>query len=94
MKLEDFKEFNRLLESQQILRDVMHEAIGVYMAKEPKIKDQWREMTLWGIWEHLKHEIEEIDRSGTKDRTYHNILDAIGLLAMLGYRIQEHNKKK
>lgn len=88
MKL-DVGEKNRKMESQDLLRQVMSEAMGIYMAKEPSNGDSWRDnnqVTMWGLFQHLKHEIEEIDRSESKDRFYHNCLDAINLLAMLAAR--------
>lgn len=72
----------RLMMSQELLRDIMHEAVGLYMAKEPKIGDQWRDMKYWDAWNHLKHEIAEIERSTTLDRQYHNMLDLIGQAAI------------
>ena len=73
----------QLLKSQEIIRSVLNEAVGVYIAEEPKKQDSWRETQMWRLKQHLKHEIQEIDRSITEDRFYHNCLDAINLLAMM-----------
>ena len=73
----------RLTESQELLRSVMSEAMGIYMAKEPKNGDEWREQEFWRLLSHLKHEIEEVERSGTLDRVYHNALDCIGQAAII-----------
>lgn len=81
-KVNPFKK-NRIIESQELLRSVMAESLGIYMAKEPKNFDQWREQDYWQILSHLKHEIEEIDRSITLDRKYHNTLDCIAQAAIL-----------
>lgn len=82
---------NRLMESQRLLREVMSEAIGIYMAKEPSEKDGWRDVNLWQLDQHLKHEHEEVNRSNTPDRLYHNLLDSIVLTAMLAVRVREGN---
>jgi len=79
---------NRLMESQDLIRECMAESLGIYMAKEPKIRDQWREETVWKVLMHLKHEIEEIERSKSADRQYHNALDACGQAAILAARIR------
>ena len=78
----------RLTESQELLRSAMSEAMGVYMAKEPKNGDEWREQEFWRIISHLRHEIEEIDRSVNLDRRYHNTLDCIGQAAILAAHLR------
>jgi hypothetical protein len=85
----------RLTESQELLRSVMSESLGIYMAKEPKNEDQWREQEYWQILDHLKHEIEEIQRSQTLDRKYHNALDCIGQASILAahLRLRMEDKK-
>lgn len=79
---------NRLMESQDLLRDTAHEAIGIYMAKEPSEKDNWREVAYWNLLQHIRHEFEEIVKSSTPDRQYHNLLDLIGLILMLAVRVR------
>lgn len=83
---------NRLMDSQDLLRGIMSEAIGLYMAKEPKIRDQWRDLKYWEVWQHLKHEIAEIERSDTIDRQYHNLLDLVGQAAICAAWIRESRK--
>ena len=80
------KEENDLIKSQDLLRSIMSEAIGIYMAKEPAEKDNWRRVSVWQLLQHAKHEFEEIERSDTKDRYYHNCLDLLCLVAMLASR--------
>lgn len=82
-KMEYKKESNELMESQDLLRECMAEALGIYMAKEPKIKDQWKNQQLWEVIEHLNHEVQEIKRSKELDRIYHNALDAIGQASII-----------
>ena len=81
---------NRLMESQALLREVMAESIGIYMSKEPnpKFGDSWRDISIWQLIQHLAHEVEEIKRSDSPDREYHNSLDAIVLAAMIAARIR------
>lgn len=84
---------SRLLESQDLIRDVMSNAMGIYVAEEPKKRDTWRETSQWTLMQHLKHEIAEIERSGTHDIYYHNCLDAINLLAMLAANTRLASKR-
>jgi hypothetical protein len=83
---------NRLMQSQDVLRQVISEAIGLYMAKEPKIGDQWREQDFYAILMHLKHEIAEIERSSSLDRQYHNALDAVGQAAIVAAWLRLNRK--
>ena len=92
MNVKDLNKDNRLIKSQQLLRDCFHEALGVYEAKEPKVSDSWRDMEPYQLWLHFLHEIEEIKRSQTKDRIYHNCLDAINLLGMIAVRTRDYKK--
>lgn len=86
---------NRLMESQDLLREVMTESIGIYMSKEPnpKFGDSWRDLSIWQLIQHLAHEVEEIKRSDTEDRQYHNALDSIVLAAMIAARVRLGLKK-
>lgn len=80
---------NRLLESQDKLRQIFNMAMGVYIGQEPKKKDSWRDIRYYDLWRHFKHEVGEIDRSDSKCKQLHNILDAINLLCMMGAKIIE-----
>lgn len=85
---------NRLMESQQLLRDTCHEAIGIYMAKEPSEKDAWRDASFWNVVQHTRHEFEEVLRSGdSADRKYHNLCDLIGLIAMVAVKVREEENE-
>lgn len=89
------KEEKRMMESQDFLREVMAEALGIYMAKEPAEKDGWREKTIFQNVQHAAHEIEEIKRSTTLDRKYHNCLDLIGQAAICAAQVRiEWQKQK
>ena len=79
---------NELIESQENLMMVMNHAVGVYMSKEPSERDNWRRVPFWNLVKHTEHELEEVIRSGEKDRQYHNLLDLIGLMRMLAWRIR------
>lgn len=79
---------DRLVDSQIRIRECMAEAVGLYIAKEPKHKDEWRDKTVWEVFMHLSHEIDEIKRSGTTDRQLHNALDACAQAAILAARIK------
>jgi hypothetical protein len=81
---------NRIMDSQDLLRSIMSEAIGIYMAKEPKIRDQWRDLDWWQVFNHLKHEVGEIERSNSVDRQYHNLLDLVGQAAICAAWVREH----
>lgn len=83
----------RLMESQDRLREVMAEAMGIYMAKEPTEKDGWRHKNLWELMAHLAHEVGEIRHSSETDRIYHNSLDAVILAAMIAVRVREEYEK-
>lgn len=77
------------MESQALLREIMSEAMGIYMAKEPAERDDWRDKKVWDILQHTKHEFAEIERSrGEPDRFYHNCLDLICLGAMLAAKVR------
>lgn len=77
------------MESQDMLRQIMSEAVGIYMSKEPSEKDSWRDLEMWNLLQHAKHEFAEIERSREPDRFYHNCLDLINLVAMLAARTRE-----
>jgi hypothetical protein len=78
----------RVKESKQMVERAMFEALGLYTAKEPKHGDEWRDKTIWQAFMHLKHEIEEIERSDGLDRQIHNALDACAQAAILSARMK------
>ena len=80
---------NQLLQSQDKLREVFGEAIGLYIAKEPKIADKWTVDSLFKVIKHAEHEFSEILRSKTIDRQYHNVLDLIGQMAIVAVKLRE-----
>lgn len=82
------KDEARQVESQIMVRECMAEAIGLYIAKEPKHGDEWRDKDRYSVFMHLSHEIEEIKRSATDDRQLHNALDACAQAAILAAHIK------
>jgi benzoyl-CoA reductase/2-hydroxyglutaryl-CoA dehydratase subunit BcrC/BadD/HgdB len=82
------KSEERQVESQMMVRECMAEAIGLYIAKEPKHTDEWRDKSVWANFEHLRHELEEINRSATTERQLHNALDACAQAAILAARLK------
>ncbi len=80
-------EIPRVEESQMLLEKMMNRAMGLYIAKEPKHADEWRDKNIWQNFMHLKHETEEIERSKTVDRQLHNALDACAQAAILAASI-------
>ena len=81
------KETNRVIDSHKRVQQMLDKAMGLYIAKEPKHKDEWRDKTVWQNFMHLKHEMEEIERSKSADRQLHNALDACGQAAILAASI-------
>ena len=84
----------RLPDSRRRLRQIFDMAFGVYIKEEIKKTDTWRDIEWGKLWSHFTHEVQEIRNSKTRDRQFHNILDAINLLGMLGAKIllKEENK--
>ncbi len=81
-------EVKRLKESKLMIEKCMSEALGLYTAKEPKHGDEWRDTDVRSNFNHLKHELEEIKRSGDSVRQLHNVLDACCQAAILAARIK------
>lgn len=79
---------SRLTESRLMIEKAMSEAMGLYIAKEPKHTDEWRDKDVWSNMKHLEHEIDEIKRSKTSDRQLHNALDACAQSAILAVSIK------
>ena len=86
-------EKNNLMESQNKLREVMGEAIGLYIAKEPKIGNQFENQSFFQVVKHAEHEFKEILRSKTQDRIYHNLLDLIGQISIVAVKVRENKLK-
>jgi len=84
---EEFDEV-RMAESRKLIEQCMHEALGLYIAKEPKHGDEWRDKDIWKNLEHLAHEVEEIRRSKNLGRKYHNALDCCSQAAILAVQIK------
>jgi len=84
------KKFNvaRLKESKSIIEKCMTEALGLYTAKEPKHGDEWRDRDIRSNFLHLKHELDEIQRSKDSVRQLHNALDACCQAAILAANIK------
>lgn len=89
------EEFNdvRKAESRRLLQRELDCAFGVYIADEPTKGDVWRNQSIWDLFKHLEHEVDEIHRSKNTERKYHNALDACGLAALLAARVRELEKE-
>jgi hypothetical protein len=73
-------------ESRQKLMAAFKFALGAYMEQEAKKEDEWRDQTIGQLYNHLKHEIEEIKRSITRSSyklILHNTSDAVMLSTIL-----------
>ena len=79
-------ERTRVDNSRVLLEKAFYFALGSYMEQEAKKEDQWRDQSIGQLYDHLKHELEEI-RANMKrqELTYlvHNCVDAVGLSTIL-----------
>ena len=83
-KMELNKETDKSLsESRGVIRQAMDIAFGSYVEQEAKKYDQWRTQTWWQLVRHLRHEVDELDRSKTRTAQLHNAIDACSLGAIL-----------
>lgn len=74
--------------SRMRVRRMLDASYGLYIGQEPKHGDEWRDQDSGKLYAHLKHELEEIRRSKTRERRFHNALDACALAAILAARIE------
>ena len=84
---------NRIIDSRIRIRKALDQAFGVYEHEEAKKSDSWREMSLWNLIEHAKHELNEIRCSG-RERQHHNCLDLIALGAIMASLLELDEEKK
>ena len=66
----------RMVESRRLLQKAWNIAYGSYIEQEAKKLDQWRDQSVWQLTRHLRHELDEIERSKTKTIQLHNCMDA------------------
>lgn len=83
----------RIDDSRQRIREAMNQALGVYIEEEAKKTDSWRDLTYYDLFRHLRHELQEIERSDTPTKQLHNALDACGLSAILAAKVIEEMEK-
>jgi len=84
--------FERIDESRERLVKAFYFALGSYTEQEAKKLDSWREQNIGQLYAHLKHELEEIQRSmKMQNRTYliHNCIDAVSLSVILLAKVME-----
>lgn len=90
------KAVERRRESRNIIRKMLDTAFGLYIGEEPKKGDSWRDQDYGKLYSHLAHELQEIKRSKTTERQFHNCLDACVLAAILAGKVvlreAEHGK--
>lgn len=79
----------RIDESRESLFKAMMLSLGAYIEQEAKKGDSWRDMTWGQLYAHLKHEIQEIQRSDSKTKQLHNCMDACALSAILVCKVLE-----
>lgn len=76
----------RIDESRARLVRAFYFALGGYTEQEAKKLDEWRDQSLGQLYDHLRHELDEI-RSNLKrsELSYlvHNCVDAVGLSTIL-----------
>jgi hypothetical protein len=75
-------------------------ALGAYSEQESKKLDQWKEQSIGQLFDHMKHEMEEIKRSMTQNNLQtlvHNSGDILGLASIfmakvmeMGYSLSSH----
>jgi hypothetical protein len=85
---------DRKSDSRRRIRQIFDMAFGVYIKEEINKTDTWRDIQWGQLWSHFTHEVKEIHDSKGRDRQFHNILDAINLLGMLGAKIVLEEEKK
>lgn len=73
----------RIDKSRIVLEYVFYLALGAYIEQESKKLDIWRDQSYGQLYNHLKHEIKEIQRSNSLTKQLHNCMDAVMLSLML-----------
>lgn len=78
---------SRVDESRQMIRCALDMAFGSYVEQEGKKGDQWRDVSIGQLGDHIRHEInDEVManiRRGELGFLIHNAMDVIELGAML-----------
>ncbi len=73
-------------ESLEDVRSMLDAAWGFYVKVEPTRADSWRDIPLADLFDHAKHEVEEVVRGETLERRLHNALDLTALAAIIYLR--------
>jgi len=82
-------EDKRMSESRERLIRAFYIALGSYIEQEAKKLDQWRDETYGQLYGHLKHEIEEVNRSKSRTTQIHNLIDCLMLSCILLDKVME-----
>ena len=82
----------RMVKSRQLLQKAWNVAFGSYIEQEATKGDSWRDHTIWQQVQHLRHELDEIERSKSATAQLHNAIDAVSLSTMLLATLLEREK--
>jgi len=83
----------RLSESRQLIHDAHMISYGSYIEQEASKFDTWRDQTYWQLVQHLRHEVDELERSKTRVAQLHNAIDACSLASIIiGRHMLEERK--
>lgn len=74
---------DRIDESRQMLVQSFFMGLGAYTEQEAKKKDQWRDQSYRELYQHTKHEFQEVERSKDLTKQIHNLHDLVTLSTML-----------
>ncbi len=77
---------NLSTEYEKDVRFMLNAAWGFYAKVEPTRADSWRDIPLVDLFDHAKHEVEEVVRGETLERRLHNALDLTALAAIIYLR--------
>jgi len=83
----------RMDESRAMMVKAFYMALGSYTEQESTKMDEWRELNLGQLYDHLKHEVDEEIRGNLRrsELSYliHNCMDAVSLSTILLARAME-----
>lgn len=88
MKVSQMKN-ERVDDSRVRLEKAFYFALGAYTEQEAKKWDQWRDQSWGQLYNHIKHELQEIKRSESHLKLIHNLCDLVGLSTILLAHIME-----
>lgn len=79
----------RVDESRLQLEKAFYFALGAYTEQEAKKIDEWRDQSWGQLYNHIKHELQEIKRSDSQTKLIHNLCDLVGLSTILLAHVME-----